>query len=96
MNSEVAAYSVLGAGWPCNGWQGSSGIGSNRAEIKEIDVSNGSESGRNAAAISGRNMASLCHEATFEWTEIDTQRPIEYGRYVLVRKADFFQLSASH
>ena len=66
MNSEVAAYSVLGAGWPCNGWQGSSGIGSNRAEIKEIDVSNGSESGRNAAAISGRNMASLCHERPYD------------------------------
>jgi hypothetical protein len=33
-------------------------------EIEEMDVSNGPESGHDLVAILGKNMASLCHEAT--------------------------------
>ena len=50
------------AALPWNACQDSSGTGNNPLEIGELDVSNGPVSGHNLAAISGRNMASLCHE----------------------------------
>ena len=50
---------------PWNEWQGSSGIRAYPVKIREMDVSNGPESGRNLAAILDRQTASLCHFASF-------------------------------
>jgi len=45
---------------PWNEWQGSSGIRAYPVKIREMDVSNGPESGRNLAVIVAPRTASLC------------------------------------
>jgi hypothetical protein len=46
---------------PWNESQVSSGIRAYRVKIRELDVSNGPESGRNLAVISVLKMTALCH-----------------------------------
>ena len=50
---------------PWNEWQGSSGIRAYPVKIREMDVSNGPESGRNLAAIVAPRTASLCQERSY-------------------------------